>query len=103
VQAGDISTVLGVKSVPETIKGYARKLTTGGTLSSSERENMKKIIDDVVDERKRMIEPSLKTYRGINSRLKGDDSAIYNPFDGVNKPKSLEEILGIPQRPRGGN
>lgn len=103
VQAGDISTVLGSKSVPENIKSYAQKLTTGGTLTPKERENMKKIIDDVVTERKRMIEPSLKTYRGINSKLNGDESAIYNPFDDVKQPKSLEEILGIPQRPRGGN
>lgn len=102
VQAGDVSTVLGVRSVPEVIRGYADKLTKGGTLTQKERDNMKKIIDDVVDERKRMIEPSLKTYRGINKNLGGDETAINNPFDMVKKPRSLEEILGI-GRPRGGN
>jgi len=101
VQAGDVSTVLGSRSVPETIKGYAQKLTNGGTLTPTERDNMKKIIDTLVVERKKMIEPSLGTYRGINKRLGGDDSAINNPFDMVKQPRSLEEILGL--RPRGGN
>lgn len=102
VQAGDVSTVLGSRSVPENIKSYAQKLTSGGTLTPKERENMKKIIDDVTSERKRMIEPSLATYRKINKNLGGDDAAINNPFDAVKQPKTLEEILGI-GRPRGGN
>lgn len=101
VQAGDVSTVLGSRSVPENIKSYAQKLTTGGTLTPKERENMKKIIDTLVVERKKMIEPSLNTYRGVNKRLGGDDSAINNPFDMVRQPRGLEEILGL--RPRGGN
>lgn len=101
VQASDVSTVLGSRSVPENIKSYAQKLTTGGTLTPKERENMKKIIDTLVVERKKMIEPSLNTYRGVNKRLGGDDSAINNPFDMVKQPKSLEEILGL--RPRGSN
>ena len=102
VQAGDVSTVLGSRSVPENIKGYAQKLTEGGTLTPKERENMKKIIDTLVVERKKMIEPSLNTYRGINQKLGGNESAINNPFDMVKQPRSLEEILGI-GRPRGGN
>jgi len=101
VQAGDVSTVLGSRSVPENIKSYAQKLTTGGTLTPAERQNMKKIIDTLVVERKKMIEPSLGTYRKINKNLGGDDNAINNPFDMVKQPKSLEEILGL--RPRGGN
>jgi hypothetical protein len=101
VQAGDVSTVLGSRSVPENIKSYAQKLTTGGTLTPKERDNMKQIIDTLVVERKKMIEPSLKTYQGINKRLGGDETAINNPFDMVKQPKSLEEILGL--RPRGGN
>lgn len=101
VQAGDVSTVLGSRSVPENIKSYAQKLTEGGTLTPKERENMKKIIDTLVVERKKMIEPSLGTYRGINKRLGGDENAINNPFDMVKQPRGLEEILGL--RPRGGN
>jgi hypothetical protein len=101
VQAGDVSTVIGVPSMPETIKKAAQKLTTGGSLTPKERENMKKIIDAVVDERSRMIAPSLNTYRKINRGLGGTDDLIVNPYDMVKKPRNLEEILGI-GRPRGG-
>jgi hypothetical protein len=101
VQAGDVSTVIGVPSMPEVIKKAAQKLTTGGSLTPKERENMKKIIDDVVDERSRMIEPSLNTYRKINRGLGGTDDLIVNPYDSVKKPASLESILGF-DRPRGG-
>jgi hypothetical protein len=101
VQAGDVSTVIGVPSMPEVIKKAAQKLTTGGSLTPKERENMKKLIDDVVDERSRMIEPSLNTYRKINRGLGGTDDLIVNPYDSVKKPASLESILGF-DRPRGG-
>jgi hypothetical protein len=101
VQAGDVSTVIGVPSMPEVIKKAAQKLTTGGSLTPKERENMKKLIDDVVDERRRMVEPSLNTYRKINRGLGGTDDLIVNPYDSVIKPASLNSILGF-DRPRGG-
>jgi hypothetical protein len=104
VLASDVGTVVGVRSIPQEIQNLAKKLTTGGTLLPQERLNLKKIIDNVVDERKKMIDPSLATYRKINKSLGGDDNAINNPFDMVKKPRSLEEILGIGAgRPRGGN
>jgi hypothetical protein len=101
VQAGDVSTVIGVPSMPEVIKKAAQKLTTGGSLTPKERENMKKLIDDVVDERRRMVEPTLNTYRKINRGLGGTDDLIVNPYDSVIKPASLNSILGF-DRPRGG-
>lgn len=101
VQAGDVSTVIGVPSMPEVIKKAAQKITTGGSLTPKERENMKKLIDDVVDERRRMVEPSLNTYRKINRGLGGTDDLIVNPYDSVVKPASLNSILGF-DRPRGG-
>jgi len=99
VQASDASTVIGVPSIPDQIQKAAQAFISGGTLSPKQRENLKKIIDDTVTERKRMIEPSLSTYRKINKGLGGYDDAINNPFDMVKQPRGLDEIL----RPRGGN
>ncbi len=101
VQGGDVNNIIGVRSIPQEIQNLAKKFVSGGTLLPAERANLKKIIDGVVTERKKAIEPSLKTYRKINNDLGGDESAINNPFDMVKQPKSLEEILGL--RPRGGN
>jgi hypothetical protein len=94
VQAGDVSSVVGVRSVPDAIQNAAKKIVKGGTLLQSERDNLKKIIDGVVETRSKAIQPSLNTYRKINSDLKGDAGAIYNPFDLIEKPLTLDEILG---------
>lgn len=94
VQAGDVSTVVGVRSIPDAVQNAAKKITKGGTLLQSERDNLKKIIDGVVETRSKAIQPSLNTYRKINADLKGDVDAIYNPFDLIEKPVSLDQILG---------
>lgn len=101
VQQGDVNTIIGNRSIPTNIQLFAQRLKEGGTFTQTERNNMKKIIDGMVAERKKAIEPSLNTYRKINKNLGGEDSAIYNPYDLIKQPKSLEEILGI-GRPRGG-
>jgi hypothetical protein len=102
VQQGDVNTIIGNRDIPTNIQLFAQKFKAGGgTFTPKERNNMKQIIDGVIAERKKSIEPSLNTYRKINKGLGGDDSAIYNPYDLIKQPKSLEEILGL--RPRGNN
>ena len=103
VQQGDVNTIIGNRSIPTNIQLFAQKIKEGGTFTPAERSNMKQIIDGMVAERKKAIEPSLNTYRKINKGLGGEDSAIYNPYDLIKQPKTLEEILGIGAgRPRGG-
>jgi hypothetical protein len=103
VQQGDVDTIIGNRSIPTQIQLFASKLKEGGTFTPKERNNMKQIIDGMVAERKKAIEPSLGTYRKINKGLGGEDAAIYNPYDQIKQPKSLEEILGLGAgRPRGG-
>jgi hypothetical protein len=102
VQQGDVDTIIGNRSIPTQVQLFAQKLKQGGTFTPPERNNMKAIIDGMVAERKKAIEPSLNTYRKINKSLGGDDAAIYNPYEQIKPPKSLEEILGF-GRPRGGN
>jgi len=100
VQQGDVNTIIGNRSIPTQIQLFAQRFKDGGTFTQPERDNMKKIIDGMVEERRKAIEPSLSSYKKINKNLGGDDQAIYNPYDLIKKPKSLEEIFGL--RPRGG-
>lgn len=106
VQQGDVDTIIGNRSIPTQVQLFAQKLKQGGTFTQKERNNMKQIIDGMVEERKKAIEPSLNTYRKINRNLGGDDSAIYNPYDLIKPPKPLDEILNLTSpvqgRPRGG-
>lgn len=106
VQQGDVDTIIGNRSIPTQVQLFAQKLKEGGTFTPKERSNMKQIIDGMIAESKKAIEPSLATYRKINKSLGGEDSAIYNPYDLIKQPKSLDEILNLGQpaqgRPRGG-
>jgi hypothetical protein len=106
VQQGDVDTIIGNRSIPTQVQLFAQKIKEGGTFTPKERNNMKQIIDGMVAESKKAIEPSLGTYRKINKSLGGEDSAIYNPYDLIKQPKSLDDILNLGQpaqgRPRGG-
>lgn len=106
VQQGDVDTIIGNRSIPTQVQLFAQKLKQGGTFTQKERNNMKQIIDGMIEERKKAIEPSLNTYRKINRNLGGEDSAIYNPYDLIKAPKPLDEILNLTSpvqgRPRGG-
>lgn len=94
VQQSDIKNVVGNRSIPEAIRFAAQKVTSGGTLLESERKNLKAIIDELVTSRQKAIIPSLNAYRAINSKLGGDSSLLINPLEMIEKPKSLNEILG---------
>lgn len=102
VQQNDVGTIIGNRSIPTNIQLFAQKLQKGGTFTQPERENLKKIVDGIVSERQKSLEPSLKVYRKLNQDQGGSSDAIINPYDAVKKPRSLEEILGF-GRPRGGN
>lgn len=101
VQQGDVNTIIGNRSIPTNIQLFAQKLDKGGTFTPKEREDLKKIVDGIVTEREKALEPSLKVYRKLNQDQGGSPEAIINPFESIKKPKSLEEILGF-GRPRGG-
>jgi hypothetical protein len=94
VQQGDVNTIIGNRSIPTQVQLLAQKLKTGGTFTPKERNDMKSIIDSIVDERQKMLAPQLNSYRKINRDLGGTDESITNPYDFVKKPRGLGEILG---------
>ena len=101
VQQGDVNTIIGNRSIPTNIQLFAQKLQKGGTFTPKEREDLKSIVDGIVTEREKALEPNLKVYRKLNQDQGGSPEAIINPFESIKKPRSLQEILGL-GRPRGG-
>jgi hypothetical protein len=101
VQQGDVNTIIGNRSIPTNIQLYAQKFAKGGTFTPKEREDLKAIVDGIVTEREKALEPSLRVYRGLNQELGGKAESIINPYESVKKPRNLEDILGF-GRPRGG-
>jgi hypothetical protein len=93
VQQGDVNTIIGNRSIPTNIQLFAEKLAKGGTFTPKERDNLKLIVDGIVEERQKALEPTIKVYRGLNSTLGGKPEEIINPYDTV---KKLEINSGLP-------
>ena len=85
VQQGDVNSIIGNRSIPTNIQLFAQKLAKGGTFTPTERDNLKLIVDGIVEERQKALEPTIKVYRGLNSTLGGKPEEIINPYDTVKK------------------
>jgi len=95
VQQGDVNTIIGNRSIPTNIQLFAQKLQKGGTFTPKEREDLKSIVDGIVTEREKALEPNLEVYRKLNQDQGGSPKAIINPYEYVKKPRSLNNILGF--------
>jgi len=89
VQQGDVNTIIGNRSIPTNIQLAAQKLQKGGTFTPKEREDLKLIVDGIVSERKKALEPTINVYRGLNTELGGKPEAIINPYDTLRVPETL--------------
>jgi hypothetical protein len=83
VQQGDVNTIIGNRSIPTNIQLAAQKLLQGGTFTPKERDDLKAIVDGIVSERKKALEPTINVYRGLNTELGGKPEAIINPYDAI--------------------
>ena len=94
VQQGDVTTIIGNRSIPTQIQLFAEKLQKGGTFTPKERENLTSIVEGIVSERQKSLVPQLKVYRKLNQDQGGSAEAIINPYEYIKKPRSLDSILG---------
>jgi hypothetical protein len=92
VQQGDVNTIIGNRSIPTNIQLFAEKLAKGGTFTPKERDNLKLIVDGIVEERQKALEPTIKVYRGLNSTLGGKPEEIINPYDTVKKSNAPTDL-----------
>ena len=80
VQEGDKKTILGNRSIPQEIKAYAQRVFQGGSLTTSERNNLLTIAEGIAKERQAQLEPQRQNYQRITQTLGGDVSTITDPF-----------------------
>ena len=80
VQEGDKATILGNRSIPEQVKAYAQRVFKGGSLTTSERNNLLTIAEGIAKERQAQLEPQRQNYQRITQTLGGDVSTITDPF-----------------------
>jgi hypothetical protein len=89
VQQGDIATIKGSRSIPQSVVGFAERLNRGGTLTEAERNNIMSTAYGIVGSYSRQIQPQVDTYRSFSKQFGGDPNQIKSPFENLQKPEFI--------------
>jgi hypothetical protein len=80
VQEGDKQTILGNRSIPQTIKAYAERALNGQSLLPEERAGLLAVASKVVEAKARNLEAQKSPYTSISQQLGGNGSLLLNPL-----------------------
>jgi hypothetical protein len=83
VQEGDKNTILGNPSIPQRIQLLAQTVFKGGSLTPEQRSDLLKIGNELVKNKENQLKRYQKQYVKKNTALGGDESDIFNPYEGV--------------------
>lgn len=93
VQEGDKATILGNRSIPDSIKAYAQKAFSGQDLLPSERNGLLSVAQQIVQSKAKNLEAQKAPYTSISKQLGGSGDLLLNPFaDILNGQKSGGDI-----------
>ncbi len=93
VQEGDKATILGNRSIPQSIKAYAERALNGQSLLPEERTGLLAVASKVVESKARNLESHKARYTRISQQLGGNGALLLSP---------LAEALTAPvERPTG--
>ena len=87
VQQGDLKTIIGNPSVPQTVQLYAQQLTKGGLFTPEMRTNLYNIASATVKQRQMQLAPDLANYKKLATQLGGTGDFITDPYADVFSPK----------------
>ena len=83
VQEGDKATILGNRSIPDSIKAYAQKTFSGQELLPSERNGLLSIASQIVQSKAQNLEAQKAPYTNISRQLGGTGDLLLNPLADV--------------------
>jgi len=98
VQQGDIATIKGKRSIPESVVGLAEKLSRGGTLTPQERDNVISTAYSMVNSYSKSVQSDVDTYRSFSKSFGADPNQIKNPFENLAKPEYIFVTIGGKQQ-----
>ncbi len=97
VQEGDKATILGNRSIPQTIKAYAERALNGQSLLPEERAGLLAVASKVVEAKARNLEAQKAPYVSISQQMRGDGSLLLNPLaDALVAP--VDKSPAVPSR-----
>jgi hypothetical protein len=95
VQEGDKKTILGNRSIPQSIQAYAQRALNGQELLPQEREGLLAVAGKLVESKARNLEAQKAPYTNISQQLGGNGSLLLNPLaDALTAP--AETTLAMP-------
>jgi len=83
VQEGDKQTILGNRSIPDSIKAYAQKAFSGQDLLPTERNGLLSVATQIVQSKAQNLEAQKAPYTSISKQLGGSGDLLLNPFADV--------------------
>ena len=87
VQEGDKKTILGNRSIPQSVQAYAQRALNGQELLPQERAGLLAVAGKVVEAKANNLERQKAPYANISQQLGGDGSLLLNPLvDALNAP-----------------
>jgi hypothetical protein len=90
VQEGDKATILGNRSIPQSIKAYAERALSGQSLLPQEREGLLSVASKLVESKARNLEAQKAPYTSISQQLGGNGSLLLNPLaDALTAPVQM--------------
>jgi hypothetical protein len=95
VQEGDKKTILGNRSIPQSIQAYAQRALNGQELLPQERAGLLAVAGKLVESKARNLEAQKAPYTSISQQLGGNGSLLLNPLaDALTAP--VERSFGMP-------
>jgi hypothetical protein len=86
VQQGDIKTITGRASIPQSLVGLAQTINRGGTLTPKQRDDLMSTAVTLANSYNKQIQPQVDTYKSFSKQMGGDPTQIRNPFESMAKP-----------------
>lgn len=95
VQEGDKATILGNRSIPQSIQAYAQRALNGQSLLPEERAGLLAVASKVVESKARNLEAQKAPYANISQQLGGNGTLLLNPLaDALTAP--VERPVNMP-------
>lgn len=83
VQEGDKRTILGNRSIPETVKAVAQRAFTGQDLLPTERQQLLTMASKIVSQKAKNLDAQKAPYETLSRQLGGTGELLMNPLADV--------------------
>jgi hypothetical protein len=97
VQQGDIATIKGSRSIPQSLVGLADRVSRGGTLTEQERNNIMATAYGMVNSYSKNVQSDVDTYKSFAKDFGANPNQIKSPFENIEKPDFLYFTIGNKQ------